>query len=196
MIDCQAWYGSLLRGQNCFVIVAAVFYMDRRFRGFTGLGNWYEEVIDGFPFFDGWLHGWEKRCKITPRCSLIFMLFFHSVLHQALSSLLNLAKSEDVIRVMQVYLRVANIDSEDQPYIPALKTWHYRCFQLLSSHPIATSSWSLHDIQHGSGVCVTPTAIWHNYGLKVPHRCKECRQIHGPAALQRDVLPRCKARIN
>ena len=43
--------------QNCFIVVAAVFYTDRRFRGFIGFGNWHEEVIDGFPFFNEGLHG-------------------------------------------------------------------------------------------------------------------------------------------
>ena len=28
-----------------------------------GFGNWYEKVIDGFPFFDGLLHDSGKRCK-------------------------------------------------------------------------------------------------------------------------------------
>ena len=57
MIDCQAWYGSLLRAQNCFIFVGAIPYTKRRFRGFIRLGNWCEEVIDGFPLFNGWLHG-------------------------------------------------------------------------------------------------------------------------------------------
>ena len=65
MIDRQARYWSPLWAQNCFVIVAGIFYTSHRFRGFSGLGNWYEEVIDGFPFFNGWLHGLGNWCTIT-----------------------------------------------------------------------------------------------------------------------------------
>ena len=64
MMDCQAWYGSLLRAQNCFILVAAILYTDGRFRGLGVFGNWCEEVIDGFPFFNQWLHGLGKGIEL------------------------------------------------------------------------------------------------------------------------------------
>lgn len=88
MIDCQAWYWSLLRAQNCFIIVAATSYTNRHIGGFVGLGNWYEEVIDGFPFFNGWLHGSGKGCKTNSRDSGMAVLVLRNGLHQALLSLL------------------------------------------------------------------------------------------------------------
>ena len=81
MIDCQAWYGSFVRARNCSIIVAATLYLKRRFRGFMGLGNWYEEVIDGFPFSNGSLHGLGEWCTITSRGSPIAMLSFDESLH-------------------------------------------------------------------------------------------------------------------
>lgn len=102
MIDCQAWYGSLLWTQDCFIIIAAIFYPNRHFRSSMGFGNWYEKVIDGFPLFKGWLHGSGKRCETMLRGSSLVILSFDSNIHQASLSLVDLGKSEDVVGVMHI----------------------------------------------------------------------------------------------
>ena len=110
LIDYQAWYGGLLRAQNSFIVFAAICCMNRRFRGAIGLGNWYEEVIDGFLFFNGWFHSLGKRFETTSRGSVIAILFFHSGLRLAWLSNVIWKKSQDAVGVKQEYLRVANIE--------------------------------------------------------------------------------------
>ena len=93
------------------------------------------------------------------------MLFFHHYFPQASLSLAEIKKAEDAVGIMQEHLRVANIEglnTADQPYFPALQTWHYRfspdqLFSSVAFHPFAISSWILHDILRGSDICVIPT---------------------------------------
>ena len=165
IIDCQAWYGSLLRAQTCFIIVAAIFCYDWRFRGFMGLGNWYEELIDGFPFFHGWLHGPGKRCKRTSRGSVIARLCFHGGFRQAMLSHL---KWESFGRNAGISAGGKHISPEDQPYVPALP---YRlgttgfstsAFLLLFGSILLQSLFeSVHELLHRSDMHVRSTA----YGM-------------------------------
>lgn len=160
--------------QNCFIIVAVISYINWRFRGFMGFGNWHEEVVDGFSFFNGWLHGLEKIRETTSRRSDIVVLILHGCFHQVSLKLVKRRWSEGAVGGKH-----PGFNPNNQPYDLALQTWHCRfsqtVFSLSCFHLIANSqTWSCMDLtnmsyrRHMAWLCPME-----------PYKFKDCGQSHG-----------------